>query len=67
MMYHHLMRFIILENVSLTHEMMTHHLGTNFWETNLGCVALSYLNIGVQIKKYLKLQGDKVNFPLKKH
>jgi hypothetical protein len=39
-MCHHPMKFIILGNVSPTHGMMTHYLGTNFWRKNLGSAAL---------------------------
>jgi hypothetical protein len=38
MMCHHLMRFIILESVSPTHRIVTHHLRAHFYEENLGCI-----------------------------
>jgi hypothetical protein len=36
------MRFIILENVSLTHEIMTHYLVTNFEKKKFGKYSISF-------------------------
>jgi hypothetical protein len=40
MMCHHLMKWWHISQNDKSHEIVTHHLGTKFWEKNLGCVAL---------------------------
>jgi hypothetical protein len=40
MMCHHLMKWWHIFQNDKSHEIVTHHLGTKFWEKNLGCVAL---------------------------
>jgi hypothetical protein len=48
MCYHH-MRFIILENVSLIHGMVTHHLETNFWKKKkIGKCSVSHICVCVE-------------------
>jgi hypothetical protein len=37
------MRSVILKNVSLFHEIVTHHLGTTFGDKNLGSRIFSFL------------------------
>ena len=61
-----IIRFIILEIMSSTHEMLIHHLSTNFWNKIFECLVVSYIYIYSMytfiLYQYLHIVGPKWNY-----